>query len=738
MALINPKQISGEYYSITGSFTGSFIGDGSGLIGISGGSGSGFPFIGNASISGSLNVDGITTSTYFTGDGSGLTNLPITLTSASGFIFPESYGAIGNGIADDTSALQNSFSASRITNIPICLNGIYSVNQPINATNTAIFNEPTSKIISNTTDFVLFATGSRSSRFNATTDILRGYSTVSINPLTLSQLNIKQGDLVKVTSAKAFNTGSGENGTQGEIQRVYATGSNGEIYIYGWWEDTYLLPDDASLSKITPGKFETVGPLNIEQGGQNLSKGILLKYLDTPTVDVKIIGAIDRSLNVVDCYSPTVHVNNYGANKDGTGYGIAIGNSTMYGTFSGTSESNRHSITFGTDSDRGVGWGNKIVNFTGKAHTTSSIFDSHATCGSVYFNNCTAIGGFNRYGQTVPTNFPNGFSIEGRTTYIINCNVKDCYIGASTGAYNGLQEIYIKGLNLDNCSIGVSAVGTEVQRLTVEDIDMYNPTFDDSSICLNIGAITSSFTNIKNIKSYNIRCGVNLSNNNLTGGSNEFRIENLKTIYSSPSTGSSAFYSMVRLYDDTPLTLINCETNAPRLIITDNGLNLKQLNLNNCKIYDAFSVPIILTSPIENLNIQNCYFSGSQTNGYFLQANNGADITNFTFIGNTLIGDGSKIRGAFISSLNSFTNFFDSGNNLKITNPISINSAGTQPDYWITEGNIYAPLKLKGTGSPEGVLAANVGTTYINLSGGVGSTFYVKETGTGNTGWTAK
>jgi hypothetical protein len=738
MALIDPKQISGEYYSITGSFTGSFIGDGSGLTGVPGGGGSGFPFTGSAGISGSLNVDGTTTSNYFIGDGSGLTNLPITLTSASGFIFPESYGAIGNGIADDTIALQNTFNASRVTNISVCLNGIYSVNQPINATNTVIFSEPTSKLISDTVDFVLFATGSRSSRYNATTDILRGYSTASINPVTLSQLNIKQGDLIKVTSAQAFNTGSGEGGTQGEIQRVYATGSNGEIYIYGWWEDTYLLSNDASVSKITPGVFETIGTLNIEQGGQNLSKGILLKYLDTPTIDVKIIGALDRSLNVIDCYSPTVHVNNYGANRDGTGYGIAIGNSTMYGTFSGTSESNRHSITFGTDSDRGVGWGNKITNFTGKAHTTSSIFDSHATCGSVYFYNCTAIGGFNRYGQTVPANFPNGFSIEGRTTYIINCNVKDCYIGASTGAYNGLQEIYIKGLNLDNCSIGISAVGTEVQRLTIEDIDMYNPTFDNASICLNISAITSSFVNIKNIKSYNTRCGVNLSNNNLVGGSNEFRIENLKTIYSSPSTGSSAFFSALRLYDDTPVTLINCETNAPRLVITDNGLNLKQLNLDNCKIYDAFSVPIVLASPIENLNIQNCYFSGSQTDGYFLQANAGANITNFTFIGNTLIGDGNKIRGLYMNPANSFTNFFDSGNNLNITTPTSITSAGKQPDYWITEGNIYAPLKLKGTGSPEGVLAAKVGTTYINLSGGVGSTLYIKESGTGNTGWAGK
>ena len=44
----------------------------------------------------------------------------------------------------------------------------------------------------------------------------------------------------------------------------------------------------------------------------------------------------------------------------------------------------------------------------------------------------------------------------------------------------------------------------------------------------------------------------------------------------------------------------------------------------------------------------------------------------------------------------------------------------------------------QGTGSPEGVVTANVGAIYVDLSGGVGSTLYIKESGTGNTGWNAK
>jgi hypothetical protein len=42
-----------------------------------------------------------------------------------------------------------------------------------------------------------------------------------------------------------------------------------------------------------------------------------------------------------------------------------------------------------------------------------------------------------------------------------------------------------------------------------------------------------------------------------------------------------------------------------------------------------------------------------------------------------------------------------------------------------------------GAGSPEGARAANPGSVYCNTSGGAGTSVYAKETGTGNTGWTA-
>jgi hypothetical protein len=43
-----------------------------------------------------------------------------------------------------------------------------------------------------------------------------------------------------------------------------------------------------------------------------------------------------------------------------------------------------------------------------------------------------------------------------------------------------------------------------------------------------------------------------------------------------------------------------------------------------------------------------------------------------------------------------------------------------------------------GEGTPEGNVTAPVGTAYLREDGGAGTTLYIKESGTGNTGWAAK
>ena len=50
-----------------------------------------------------------------------------------------------------------------------------------------------------------------------------------------------------------------------------------------------------------------------------------------------------------------------------------------------------------------------------------------------------------------------------------------------------------------------------------------------------------------------------------------------------------------------------------------------------------------------------------------------------------------------------------------------------------TNAHIYS-----GYGTPESSVTAQIGSIYLRTDGGVSTSFYVKESGDGNTGWVAK
>ena len=73
-------------------------------------------------------------------------------------------------------------------------------------------------------------------------------------------------------------------------------------------------------------------------------------------------------------------------------------------------------------------------------------------------------------------------------------------------------------------------------------------------------------------------------------------------------------------------------------------------------------------------------------------------------------------------------------------NEIDLGSPSTQFKDIHMAGTLYlGGLEwLTGSGSPEGVVTAPVGSMYTRSDGGTSTTLYVKESGTGNTGWVAK
>lgn len=74
-----------------------------------------------------------------------------------------------------------------------------------------------------------------------------------------------------------------------------------------------------------------------------------------------------------------------------------------------------------------------------------------------------------------------------------------------------------------------------------------------------------------------------------------------------------------------------------------------------------------------------------------------------------------------------FANVFGTAN--------SFTAVQTFPAGGIVLGTVKV---MAGTGSPAGVVAAPVGSLFLRSDGGANTSMYVKESGTGTSGWAAK
>ena len=72
------------------------------------------------------------------------------------------------------------------------------------------------------------------------------------------------------------------------------------------------------------------------------------------------------------------------------------------------------------------------------------------------------------------------------------------------------------------------------------------------------------------------------------------------------------------------------------------------------------------------------------------------------------------------------------------TNLIRPQATGTGTASVVRYHTTTAVFWTSGSGSPESVVTAPVGSLYTRTDGGASTTLYVKESGTGSTGWVAK
>lgn len=109
----------------------------------------------------------------------------------------------------------------------------------------------------------------------------------------------------------------------------------------------------------------------------------------------------------------------------------------------------------------------------------------------------------------------------------------------------------------------------------------------------------------------------------------------------------------------------------------------------------------------------------------------GSNVTpdkNIVFTTDVSTGDLVINKGVFDGTLTEISRIMNAGGGVQYV-PAGTGAVAT---------TVQAKLRDIGTGSLEGVLPASVGSLYLRSNGGANTTLYVKESGTGNTGWVAK
>jgi hypothetical protein len=640
------------------------------------------------------------------------------------------FGVENDGVIDDTTNLIASINASKLAGKKIGIKGKYFVSSVIDLSNVDV--EGNAEFISNTADYVIKIEGSLSTYYNLLVDRVNGQSSLTVSPADSVSLNLAKGDLVKIISNKEFAPLSGEGVSQGEIQRVKSVNtSTGVISIYGYLEDSYLVSDSVRIAKITPPKNKKID-LKITQGGNTSSNGLFVRFADGLNIEVEVNNAINVALSVYDCYNVNVKVNNYGANRTGIGYGILIGNSTMFSTFSGVSQGNRHAVMFGgSPSFGGVSWGCTVKDFSGSDGeddgVSSGIFNTHASCGRARFENCQAIGGIER-NNTPYTSI--GFTIEGRNNEIINCFVKNCAIGIRTTSSFEIDLLKIDGLVSKNVFELIIINLSTINNLIVTNVFQDFISTTNGSLLTCISSIISSWK-LENLYAKNSGRIASITTGNTLP---VLTLNNCKSHYDTPPTNSSVSTFVRNYQDGLSVILKNCESNAPHIIYLTTGLALiNKVGVYNCTFTGGISHYLYLRSEVQNIEIVSTSFENSSASAFvcFCEQN----INSFKMISSKMVG--TAIRGLFLSSGKTINNLLEIGNEYENASGLYF-STGIVPSRWVVAGSIGDPRILKGTGTPESVVTAKIGVQYINLSGGAGTTLYVKESGTGNTGWVAK
>lgn len=285
-----------------------------------------------------------------------------------------------------------------------------------------------------------------------------------------------------------------------------------------------------------------------------------------------------------------------------------------------------------------------------------------------------------------------------------NCLLEDIDMqpGTNTGIWGTCENGTLRNVNLIGAR-GPFSNGRMCDNLTVENCTSKR----DSASGFGEDAFYFSEENVKKLNIHNCR--------GLGGGV----IVSMGTGYTNVTISDSQF----DVYSGTSIGfgLATC----PNANVTINNCTFAVVDGQLPAPWPAASpsVCVSMYSPNSNVQLNNCNLIQLGTGACWVTAF-GSTLPQFS---------NTTVNGAITADL-PYTNLYDVANSVY---------ESQQRVYKITQnGQIeFVPFNCIitfGLNSPEGVVTASPGSLYLNRAGGAGTSLYVKESGSGNTGWAAK
>ena len=173
------------------------------------------------------------------------------------------------------------------------------------------------------------------------------------------------------------------------------------------------------------------------------------------------------------------------------------------------------------------------------------------------------------------------------------------------------------------------------------------------------------------------------------------------------------------------------------------GANLSQLSFSGCYLENGIVIYSNSSYVYGCVDFVNCFIQTASTSN-LIDLTNAGSGTQVNFVGGRFheTSGSSNIyvpAGVAVNVINTgqtTPSYTGSGRFQLISNTSNTAPYALFPGY--LRVNQADPQVRAGTGTPEGAVTAPVGSIYMRADGGAGTSFYVKQSGTGNTGWVGK